>query len=163
MKGCAGWKDAIAGCALGKTPEPEFAGHLAVCSQCRNALQESQATAARMDQARHRGAAVEPPWYGPERVMARIHMQTAGQTDEQTHARAWRRWAVVGSAVLALSIAIAMWMRRPAPDADVIAFSTWRSPTQALLRPPVAAAWATTPRLGEGFFKIRPSGETHAQ
>jgi len=64
---------------------------------------------------------------------------------------------------LAVSIAIAMWVRSPAPEANVTALSTWSSPTQALLRPPVAAAWTTTPRLGEGFFKIKLSGEIHAQ
>ena len=147
--------DAIAECALGKTPEPELAAHLAICPQCENAWLESRAMAARMDEALHRSAAVEPPLYGPARVMARIH--------RQTDKRAWWRWAAVGSAVLAVSIAIVLWVRRPAPVADVIALSTWRSPTQALLGPPVAAAWTTRPRLGEGFFKIKPSGETHAQ
>ncbi len=155
MKGCAHWREAIAGCALGKTPDPDLAAHLAICPQCESALREGKAMAERMDAALQRRAAVEPPLYGPERVMAHIH----GQTDT----RAWWRWAVVGSAVLAGLIAIAMWVRPPAPEADVTAFSTWRSPTQALLRPPVAAAWTTTPRLGEGFFKMKTSGEIHAQ
>jgi anti-sigma factor RsiW len=152
---CFSWMDAIADCALGKTPEIELAAHLATCPQCENALRDSRATAARMDEALHRSAAAEPPLHGPERVLARIH--------EQTDTRAWWRWAAVMSAVLAISIAIAMWVRRPAPVADVSALSTWRSPTQALLGPPVAAAWNTRPRLGEGFFKIKPSGEIHAQ
>jgi hypothetical protein len=155
MKGCARWKEAIAACALGKTPEPDFAAHLTVCRQCENALQESRAMAARMDEALHRSAAVEPPLYGPERVMARIH--------GQTETRAWWRWAAVAGVVLALSIAIVMWVRRPTSGDDVTALSTWRSPTQALLRPPVAAAWTTRPRLGEEFFKIKPPGEIHAQ
>lgn len=153
--GCSGWMDAIAECALGKTPEPDFAAHLAICPQCQNALRESRAMAARMDAALHCSAAAEPPLYAPERVMARIH----GQTD--TRAR-WI-WAAVVSAVLAVSIAIVMWVRRPAPVPDVSALSTWRSPTQALLGPPVAAAWTTRPKLGEGLFKIKTSGEIHAQ
>jgi anti-sigma factor RsiW len=155
MTGCPQWKEAIADCALGKTPEPDLAAHLAICPQCQDALRESRAMAARIDEALHRRAAAEPPLYGPERVLARIH----GRADT----RAWWRWAAVGSAVLAVSIAIAMWVRRPAPEANVTALSTWSSPTQALLRPPVAAAWTTTPRLGEGFFKIKLSGEIHAQ
>jgi len=146
--GCSSWMEAIAECALGKTPEPELAEHLAICPQCENALRESRAMAARMDEALHRSAAAEPPLYGPGRVMARIY----GQTD----ARAWWRWAAVGSATAALLIAIVMWVRRPTPEADVTALSTWRSPTQALLGPPVAAAWTTRPRLGEGFFKVKP-------
>jgi hypothetical protein len=155
MTGCSSWMDAIADCALGKTPEPDLAAHLSICPQCQNALRDGRAMAARIDEVLHRTAAVEPPLYGPERVMARIH----GQTD--TRAR-WR-WAAAGSAVLAALILIVLWVRRPAPEADVTALSTWRSPTQALLRPPVAAAWSTRPRLGEGFFKIKPSGEIHAQ
>jgi len=155
MKGCSRWMNAIADCALGKTLEPDLAAHLAICPQCENALRGSRAMAARIDEALHRSAAVDPPLYGPERVLARIH----GQTD----IRAWWRWAAVVSGMLAVSIAIVMWVRRPVPEADVTALSTWRSPTQALLGPPVAAAWTTRPRLGEGFFKIKPSGEIHAQ
>jgi len=154
MKGCARWKEAIADCALGKTPEPDLAAHLAICPQCENALRESRATAARIDEALERGAAVEPPLYGPERVMARVH--------RQEHVRARWRWAI-GSAMAAIAIVIVLWVRSPAPRADVSALSTWRSPTQALLRPPVAAAWATRPRLGEGFFKIKSPGEIHAR
>jgi predicted anti-sigma-YlaC factor YlaD len=152
MKGCSHWTDAIIDCALGKTPEPGLAAHLAICPQCRTALQENQEKAARIDQVLHRSA--EPPVYGPERVMARIRART--------NTRMWWRWAALGSVVLAVLIAIAMWVRRP-PAADVTTLSTWRSPTQALLRPPVAAAWATKPRLGEEFFKMKSSGEIHEQ
>jgi hypothetical protein len=147
--------DAIANCALGKKLEPDLAAHIAICPQCENALRDRRAMAARMDAALHRSAAAEPPLYGPERVLARIH----GRPDT----RAEWRWAAAGSAVLAVVIAVVMWVRRPAPVADVTALSTWRSPTQALLSPPVAAAWTTRPRLGDGFFKIKPSGEMHAQ
>jgi hypothetical protein len=156
MKVCPEWKDAIAECALGQVREPEMAAHLAVCPECGNALRESQAIAAWIDRALKRSAAVEPPLYGPERVMARV--------GRQKDARWLWRWAAAGSVVAVTLIAIVMWMpRRPAPDGSTAALSAWRSPTQALLRPPVAAAWSTTPRLGEGFFKIKPSGETHAQ
>jgi anti-sigma factor RsiW len=148
--------DAIAGCALGETPEPDLAAHLAACPQCQDALRERRMMAARIDRALHRGAAVEPPLYGPERVMARVH----GRADTG----GWWRWAAAGIAMAALLIAILIiGTRRPAPEADIAALSTWRSPTGALLRPPVAAAWTTTPRLGEGFFKMKPSGEMYAQ
>jgi anti-sigma factor RsiW len=157
MKGCSRWMDAITDCVLGKTPEPDLAAHLVICPQCQDAVRGGRAMAARIDEALHHSAAVEPPLYGPERVMAQIQ----GQTDT----RAWRRWAAVGSAVLAVLIVIVIvtWVRRPPSEADVTALSTWRSPTRALLRPPVAVAWTTTPRLGEGFFKIEPLGEIHAQ
>jgi hypothetical protein len=155
MIGCSSWMGAIADCALGKMPEPDLAAHLAICPQCGNALRDRRAMAARIDEVLHRSAAVEPPLYGPERVMARIHGRAA--------TRGWWSWAAAGSAIAALLIAIVMWVRRPAPEADVIALSTWRSPTQALLRPPVAAAWTTTPRLGEGYFKTQLMGEIHAK
>jgi anti-sigma factor RsiW len=150
MTSCSNWADAIADCALGTEPGPALAEHLAVCPQCASALRESRAMAARIDEALDRRAGVEPPLYGPERVMARV----AGQAEP----RQWWRWAVVGCMVVLM--AIVMWIRRPRPE--VTALSTWRSPTEQLLRPPVAAAWTTTPRLGEGFFKIK-SGEIHAQ
>jgi len=155
MMGCSKWMDAIAGCALGKLPEPDLAAHLAICPRCENALRDSRAMAARIDEVLHRSAHVEPPLYGPERVMARLR--------GRTHARARWRWAAVGSAVLGVSISVALWVRPPAPEIHAGALSTWRSPTQALLRPPVAAAWNIRPRLGEGFFKIKQSGEIHAQ
>jgi hypothetical protein len=145
----------MADCALGQLPEPGFAAHLAICPRCEHALRDGRAMAARIDEVLLRGAAVGPPLYGPERVMARIR----GQTEN----RAPWRWAAVGSALLAVSISIVLWVRHPAPEADVAPLSTWRSPTEALLRPPVAAAWATRPRLGEGFFKIKESEEIHAQ
>jgi len=155
MTSCPEWADAVAECALGTEPGPALAEHLRVCPQCENALRESRAMAARIDEALDRRAAVEPPLYGPERVMARVIVRT--------DTRRWWKWAAVGSAVAAMLLAIVMWVRRPTREADVTALSTWRSPTQALLQPPVAAAWSTTPRLGEEFFKINPSGEIHAQ
>jgi anti-sigma factor RsiW len=155
MKGCANWQDAISNCALGRTPEADFAVHLATCPQCEKALRQGRAIAGRMEEMLQRSAAVEPPRLGPERVMRLIH--------EQAKIGGWWRWASVGSAALAVSIMMAIWVRRPAPEADVSALSRWRSPTQALLRPPVTAAWTTMPRLGEEFFKINPTGEIHAQ
>jgi anti-sigma factor RsiW len=155
MNGCSYWEDAIRDYALGKTPQPNLSAHLAICPRCQNHLRSSQAMAARIDAALHRSAAVPLPPYGPERVMGRI--------DKQTDTRAWRRWAVVLSAVAAVLLAVLLWVRRPVPQADVTALSTWRSPTEALLRPPVAAAWTIRPRLGEGFFKLKASGERHAQ
>jgi hypothetical protein len=136
-----------------------LAAHLAICPQCQNALRDSRAMAAQIDEVLHRSAAVEPPLYARERLMSRIH----GQTDRRAQRRSGWRWAAVGSAVLALSISIVLWVRRPAPEADITALSTWRSPTQALLCPPVAAAWTIRPQLGVGFFKIKQSGEIHAQ
>jgi hypothetical protein len=88
--------------------------------------------------------------------MTRIH--------RPANARWWWKWAVAGSAMAAVVlIVIVMWARRPAPAENVTALSSWRSPTQSLLSPPVAAVWITTPRLGEGYFKMKARGEIHDQ
>jgi anti-sigma factor RsiW len=163
MKGCGHWQDAIADCALGNTPEPELAAHLASCPRCESALRESREMAARIDAALHRRAAVEPPLYGPERAMARIRGQAdAGPLWSAYWSPRWRR-AGVGGAVLAVAVAAIHWVHRPAPRADVTALSAWRSPTQALLQPPVAAGWTVMPQLGKGFFEMKPTGDIHEQ
>lgn len=163
MRSCSNWADAIMDCALGQTPEPDLAAHLVICPQCRDALQARREMAERMDEAFRRSTAVEPPSYGPERVMARIASMPRTSKPRPT---AWWKWPAVGSAaamLVVVLIAMVMWVRRPAPQTNFAALSAWRSPTQALLRPPVAAAWDTKPRLGGEFFKIKPSGEMHAQ
>lgn len=148
MTGCAEWRDAIAGCALGDALEPALAAHLAVCPGCADALRESEAMAARMNEALYRLAAVEPPLYGPDRVMARVSELDRARTIR------WWKWVAVGS-VAAILIAIVLWTRRPPPQPDLAALAAWRSPTEALLQPPVGAAWSTKPRLGEGFFEVK--------
>lgn len=156
MTGCAEWRDAVADCALGVAAEPALAAHLAVCPGCADALRESQRTAVRMNEALHRRAAVEPPFHGPDRVMARVSGRNRAGTSR------WWKWAAVGT-MAAILIAIVVWTRRPPPQTDVAALVTWRSPTDSLLRPPVATAWNTMPRLGEEFFEVKPLGEMHAQ
>lgn len=156
MKGCANWRDEVADCALGMAQGPAFAAHIEGCQGCAEVLRESQAAAARMNAALDRRATVEPPSYGPDRVMARIGGRNLTRTS------LWWRWVLVGCATAVL-IAGVLWTRRPTPQTSVAALASWRSPTEALLRPPVAAAWNTTPRLGEGFFEVKPSGERHAQ
>lgn len=156
MTGCPEWREAVAECALGDAVNPALGAHLAVCPACAAALCESQAAAARMDEALYRRASVEPPSYGPDRVMAHVSERN------RAAASLWWRWAVVGS-VAAILIAIVLWTRRPPAQQDVAALAAWRSPTEVLLRPPVGAAWNSMPRLGEGFFEVKPIGEMHAQ
>jgi hypothetical protein len=156
MTGCAEWRDAVAACALGDAAIPALAAHLAICPACAGALRETRQAAARMNEALRRRAAVEPPFHGPDRVMARVRERNRAGTNW------WWKWAAAGS-LAAIPIAITLWMRRPPPPADVAPLAAWRSPTDALLRPPVVAAWNTMPRLGEGFFVVKPLGEMHAQ
>jgi anti-sigma factor RsiW len=157
MSGCPEWRDAVVERALlDDAADPALAKHLAVCPACAAALRESQAAAARMDEALHRLAAVEPPSYGPDRVMARVSERNRAAVSY------WWRWAAAAS-LAAILIVIVLWTRRPPPRTDVAALAEWRSPTEALLRPPVGAAWNSMPRLGEGFFEVKPLGEMHAQ
>jgi hypothetical protein len=156
MKGCPEWSDAVADCALAGAAGPALAAHLAVCPGCADSLRESQRAVARMDAAVHRRTAVEPPVYGPDRIMACVSGRNRADTNP------WWRWATVAT-VAAILIAIVLWTRRAPPQRDVAALVTWHSPTAALLRPPVPAAWNTMPQLGKGFFEVKTSGETHAQ
>jgi hypothetical protein len=86
------------------------------------------------------------------------------RVSERSPARAslWWRWALGGCATVAL-IASALWTQRPTPQTSFATLASWRSPTDALLQPPVGEAWNIMPRLGEVFFEVKPKGETHAQ
>lgn len=156
MKGCANWRDAVADCALGMVQGPAFAEHLAGCPGCAEAFRESLAAATRMNAVLDRRALVEPPSFGADRVMARI----AGRNPARPGL--WWRWALVACATVVLIVSV-LWVQRPMPQPSVSALASWHSPTEALLQPPVAAAWTTMPRIGEGFFELKPSGERHAQ
>jgi len=160
MTGCPEWRDAIMESALADAVEPALGAHLAACPGCADALRECRLALTRMDEAMHRRAAVEPPSYGPERVMARIKAGERGLNPSRA-SLGWR-WVLAGGVMAAL-IASAVWIRRPIPQTSVVTLASWRSPTDVLLRPPVGAAWNSMPRVGEVFFEVKPLGETHAQ
>lgn len=157
MRGCANWRDAIADCALGLTQNDHaLATHLKDCQNCVEALRESLAAATRMNSVLGRRSTVEPPSYGPDRVMARIGERNL------SHTSLWRRWALVGLATVVVIVSV-LCTRRPTTQPSVSALASWRSPTENLLRPPVAAAWPTIPRLGEGVFEWKQLGDRHAR
>ncbi len=153
MTGCPEWAEALVRYALGEPTDTVFADHLTTCSRCTEALVEICAAAERMDAALGRLGAIEPPPFGADRVMARVAARNRPM---------WNRWVPAISAA-AILIAIAVWTLRPKPQPDIRAFVEWRSPTQILLRPPVAAAWTVAPHLGEGIIRLKPSGESNAQ
>jgi hypothetical protein len=161
MTGCPEWREAVRESALGDAVEPALAAHVAVCPECTDALRECRRLLARTDELLRHRAAVEPPGYGPDRVMARIHGRNASR------ANPWFRWALGACAAMVL-IASVLWTlrptRRPQPlPANVTTLASWRSPTDVLLQPPVGAAWNAVPRVGDGFLDMKPLGETHAQ
>jgi hypothetical protein len=150
MNGCTEWMDAIADAAWGDASGPALVKHLAVCPGCAAALRDARAKASRIDQALKRQVAVDPPSFGPDRVMAR-----AGELNRARAPRRWWTWAAFAGAA-AMFVLVVLWTARPKPKADVAALAAWRSPTQALLRPPVGMVWNTTPRLGKPYLKIQP-------
>lgn len=146
--------------ALGEPAGAALEAHLAACPACSQAVAAWRGKAGQLDAALRELSAVEPPAYGPERVLARIQLQPA---------RPFRRLLAHATlAVLVLLACLLVALRRPVrvQQADLLpvsALSTWRSPTQSLLRSPADALLKGVPRLGQGFLETKPSGEKNAQ
>ena len=156
MIACNEWKDALIDHALGWPADAALEAHLAVCPACAEALQAWRERAAQLDPAIRQITTGEPGPYGPERILARV-------------ARAPQRlfyrrlaWALPLIILMALTIyrLTPKWSRDPLP---LTALSTWRSPTQSLLRSPTDPLLKDVPRLGEGFFQMKSQGVKNAQ
>ncbi len=157
--------------ALGEPREPAdrakptdaaLQAHLAACPACSEALATARAKADLMDAALRKLAAVEPPSYGPERVLARIEAQPAGLF-QRVRAIA----AVAALAALLLIAGALVALRRPPRPEPALppaatALSAWRSPTHWLLRSSADPLLKDVPRLGESFLRPRPLGEKNA-
>jgi len=146
MRGCTEWRESIIDCALDEaTPvPPALQSHLEVCADCSTALREHRAALERIDDVLDRRATAAPPANGPERVLARIA------------ANRNRRWRWGGAAVAAAALAaISLWTRHPMPEGDARALAQWRSPTEALMQPPVSAAWNI--RLESPLLRAQPN------
>jgi anti-sigma factor RsiW len=156
MRGCPEWRDAVVDGALADAVEPALAAHLAACPECADALRECRRATARIDETLRRRAAVEPPPYGPDRVMARIGEHNPPRTIR------WWMWALAGGAAMLLMVG-SQWKQHPQMQTSLTTLASWRSPTDTLLQPPVRTAWNTVPRVGDVFFEVKPTGDTHAQ
>jgi len=150
MTPCRRWNDELMECALGRPLTQALSAHLARCEECNGALEAWRSKAREMDGVLTRLAASEPRAGGPERVLARITTAPA-----PAHPRLVA--ATVGLVVLAGVIAVA-----PRP-VRTISLSTWRSPTQSLLRSPADPLLKSVPRLGDGLFEVHAGKENHAQ
>jgi anti-sigma factor RsiW len=139
-------------CALGRPPTQALSTHLARCEECNRALEAWRSKAREMDRVLARLAASEPRSGGPERVLARI---TATAAPAPAHPRLVA--AAAGLVILAGVIALT-----PRP-VRTISLSTWRSPTQSLLRSPADPLLKSVPRLGDGLFEVHAGKENHAQ
>jgi anti-sigma factor RsiW len=152
MTTCHRWNDELVDSALGRTPTPELSAHLALCAECSDALEAWRARASAMDRMLTRLARPEPRSGGPERVLARI-ATTAPAT-------AWLRFVSATFAMVVLACLIVFTAR---PVRTTASLSTWRSPTQSLLRSAADPLLRSVPRLGDGLLEMHPEKENYAQ
>jgi predicted anti-sigma-YlaC factor YlaD len=156
MTDCQKWKDALIDHALGQSADTALEGHLAACPACADALRGWRERAAQLDPAIRQITAVEPGPFGPERILSRAAL------------RPRRSFYVRLAWALPIVILVALTfykLSRPEPRAPLplTALSTWRSPTQSLLRSPADPLLKDVPRLGEGFFQMKSQGVKNAQ
>jgi anti-sigma factor RsiW len=146
MTACSQWKDAIIDCALGSAPPADLRAHLADCEICSAALALCREKSAKLEAGMQSVTAVEPQPYGPERILARIASRPSG--------RYFWRWALVAFAAVVCVVAALKWPGRHGrgAPASIEALSSWRSPTESLLRSPADPLLRTVPRLGESFL-----------
>jgi anti-sigma factor RsiW len=162
MNPCDRWRDRIAEYALGSPAEPRLAEHLAKCPACSAALARMQSVTQAIDSGIRQMAAAEPDANGPVRIAAQAHSKA-----EQ--ARWWQPVGRTVAAAFAVLIFLAasfgvMWRVRSQRENAEAALSmasrisSWKSPTQELLRSPYESLLSGTPRLGEGFYQLNASG-----
>jgi hypothetical protein len=162
MNPCDRWRDGIAEHALGSPGAPGLAEHLANCPACSAALARMQSLTAKIDGGIRQMAAAEPDANGAARILAQVHSQA-----EQAR---WRqpvgRTVAAAFAVLiflAASLGVMWRVRSQRENAEAALslasrISSWKSPTQELLRSPYESLLSGTPRLGEGFYQLNAGG-----
>ena len=155
MIACREWKDALIDHALGQPADTALEAHLAACTACAAALRTWRERAAQLDPAVRQLTASEPGPYGPERILSHVALP---------------RRRFVGRLAWALPLIVLMVLvfyklsrREPNITPSLTALSTWRSPTQSLLRSPADPLLKDVPRLGEGFFPMKSQGVKNAQ
>jgi hypothetical protein len=162
MNPCDRWRDGIAEYALGSPAEPGLAEHLAICPACSAALARMQSATRAIDDGIRQMAAAEPDANDAARIVAQVRSQA-----EQ--ARWWQppgRTVAAAFAVvifLAASVGVMWRVHSQRENAEVALsmatrISSWKSPTQELLRSPYESVLSGAPRLGEGFYQLDAGG-----
>lgn len=162
MNPCDRWRDGIAEHVLGSPAEPGLAEHLEKCPSCSAALAKMQSLTAKIDGGIRQMAAAEPDANGPARIVAQ-----AGSLAAQIHW--WQpRGRLVATAVaamifLAASLGVVWKVRVQRESAEralsaAAEISSWKSPTQPLLRSPYESVLGAPPRFGEGFYHLDAAG-----
>jgi anti-sigma factor RsiW len=161
MKPCEHWRETLGEHALGSAADPELAEHLRKCAACSAALAKMQSLTREIDAGVRRLVAEEPEANGAARIVAEVDARA-----EQD------RWLPTGRAIaaaftavvfLAASLGVLWRLRVQREDAEralsvAARISSWKSPTQKLLRSPYESELKGTPRLGEGFYRLDSGG-----
>jgi hypothetical protein len=162
MKPCDHWRESLAGFALGALADPALIEHLGKCADCCAALAKMQSLTGEIDRGIRQLASVEPNTHGAARILAEV-----GSLAEQT--RWWRpagrTIAAACAAVVFLAVSLGvLWRHRAQREESERALSaaagisSWKSPTQELLRSPYETLFERPPRLGEYFYKLDSGG-----
>lgn len=164
MSTCCEWNDRLFDFALGTLKGPEaraVEAHVGGCVACAGALKELRARSEGIDAAvRHLVAQAQLSPAFRARVLSQVEAHPARV--------AWRPAWIGMFAALATSVLIVAAVLRlspgkwgPAPkhsDSTVVTrLSTWRSPTDALLRSSGDELLRSKPQLGQFFFRLQPA------
>jgi anti-sigma factor RsiW len=156
MIACNEWKDTLIDHALGRPADAALEAHLAACPSCAEALQAWRERAAQLDPAIRQITASEPGPFGPERILACV----ARAPQRPSYRRL--AWALPLIILMALTI-YRLTPKRSRDSLPLTALSTWRSPTQSLLRSPTDPLLKDVPHFGEGLFQMKSQGVKNAQ
>jgi hypothetical protein len=162
MNPCDRWRDRLAEHALGLPAEPGLAEHLAKCPTCSATLAKMKSLTAKIDAGIHHLASAEPDADSPTRILEQVSSLAAQK-------RWWQPTGKLATAALAAMIFLAaslgvLWkvrVQREGAERALSAaaeISSWKSPTQELLRSPYENVLSGIPRLGEGFYQLDAGG-----
>jgi hypothetical protein len=162
MNPCDHWREGLAEHALGSPADPGLAKHLENCANCSAALARMQSLTGAIDHGIRQLASGEPDASGAAHILAELSFRA-----EET-----RWWQPTGAtvaaafaAVLFLTASIGVFWKVRLQREDgrrelsaAARISSWKSPTQELLRAPYESVLKGTPRLGEGFYQLEIGG-----
>lgn len=169
MNACPEWNDRLLDLILGAA-EPQDAravrAHLASCAPCAVATSELRRRTAELDSAVLQivhGAEPQPGFAA--RILASLETRAALAV-----CHPWRVALLAGAMVTALLLASVLgpslakrWPSFPQQAPGPAAVSTWRSPTDGLLRSSGEELLRGTPQLGEFYFPLQPTRNDHGE
>lgn len=160
MKPCDQWRSELIEHVLGAPASPALGAHLKECAACSSAQTEWRRRIGQIDAAIRQLAASEPSADSVARVMAEVH----SRRPRRLWLQEWNRAAMaLAGLVLVAASAVYFWkageQQRQTQRALSVAaaISSWRSPTQGLLRSPTGPWLNSVPRLGESFYEWKPN------